>query len=242
MKFICKDKVKSDMTDAFAQLSTFGFFQIAEETVTELMGKLKIDGITAQEKYDAIWVFSKSKLKIYKNIGWNEQYSAIGYISKITSATINIDVEVKNKADELCGYLRTGLCALDSKSGKIRKVSTVGVNDGIQAEPPQTDLHFSKFSTYNLSESERIKVRYTSIDYAGHTNNKEYIKFILNTYTVNELKTKPIKEMDVVYINQSYENDILTVFKGCDNGMDFFEIQKDGKSVIKCEIVRNEKE
>ncbi|MCQ4023348.1 MULTISPECIES: acyl-ACP thioesterase domain-containing protein [unclassified Ruminococcus] len=234
------EKVKSDMTDAFVHLSPVGFFQIAEETLTELMGELKIDGVTAKEKYNAIWVFSKSKLRIYKNIKWNEQYTSIGFISKITPVTIHIDVEVRNGTSELCGYLRVELCALDLQSGKIRKVSTVGVNDCIQSESSQTDLRFSKFDTDNLHETEQLKVRYTSIDYAGHTNNKEYIKFVLNTYSVNELKARPIKEMDIIYINQTFENDILTIFKGFDKGRDIFAIKKDDKYVIKCEVVRSE--
>ena len=56
------------MTDPLANLSVIGCFQIAEETVTELMGKLKIDGITVKKAYNAVWVFAKSKLKVLSNI------------------------------------------------------------------------------------------------------------------------------------------------------------------------------
>ena len=42
------------MTDPLANLSVIGCFQIAEETVTELMGKLKIDGITVKKAYNAV--------------------------------------------------------------------------------------------------------------------------------------------------------------------------------------------
>ena len=48
MKLIKHEKVNSCMTDPLANLSVIGCFQIAEETVTELMGKLKIDGITVR--------------------------------------------------------------------------------------------------------------------------------------------------------------------------------------------------
>ena len=42
MKLIKHEKVNSCMTDPLANLSVIGCFQIAEETVTELMGKLKL--------------------------------------------------------------------------------------------------------------------------------------------------------------------------------------------------------
>ena len=149
MKLIKHEKVNSCLTDPLANLSVIGCFQIAEETVTELMGKLKIDGITVKKAYNAVWVFAKSKLKVFGNIAWNEQYTVVGFISKVTRVSIDIDVEIKNEQDKLCAYFRVELCALDLQSGKIRRVSTVGVDDSIQAEAPETDLSFSKSDAEN---------------------------------------------------------------------------------------------
>ena len=132
------------------------------------------------------------------------------------------------------------LCALDLQSGKIRRVSTVGVDDSIQAETPETNLSFSKLNAENLPETAQVKINYTNIDFAGHTNNKEYIRFILNTYSVRELEERPIKEMDIVYIKQTYENDVLTVQKDSDKDRDIIAIKKDGDYVVKSEIVRSE--
>ena len=239
MKLIKHEKVNSCMTDPLANLSVIGCFQIAEETVTELMGKLKIDGITVKKAYTAVWVFAKSKLKVFGNIAWNEQYTVVGFISKVTRVSIDIDVEIKNEQDKLCAYFRVELCALDLQSGKIRRVSTVGVDDSIQAEAPETDLSFSKFDAENLPEVAQVKIKYTNIDFAGHTNNKEYIRFMLNTYSVRELEERPIKEMDIVYVNQTYENDILTVQKESGKDRDIIAIQKDGNYIVKSEIVRS---
>lgn len=240
MKLIKHGKVSSCMTDPLANLSVIGCFQIAEETVTELMGKLKIDGITVKKAYNAVWVFAKSKLKVISNIAWNEQYTVVGFISRVTRVSMDIDVEIKNESDELCAYLRVELCALDLQSGKIRRVSTVGVDDSIPTETPETNLSFSKFDAENLPETAQVKINYTNIDFAGHTNNKEYIRFILNTYSVRELEERPIKEMDIVYINQTYENDVLTVQKINGKDRDIIAIQKDGNHIVKSEIVRRD--
>ena len=227
------------MTDPLANLSVIGCFQIAEETVTELMGKLKIDGITVKKAYNAVWVFAKSKLKVIRNIAWNEQYTVVGFISKVTRVSIDIDVEIKNKSDELCAYLRVELCALDLQSGKIRRVSTVGVDDSIQAETPETDLSFSKFDAENLPEVAQAKIKYTNIDFEGHTNNKEYIRFALNTFSIQELAMCPIEELDIVYVNQTYENDDLTILKRSDREGAIIAIRKYDKLIAKCKIVRS---
>lgn len=240
MKFIKHGKVSAGMTDPLTNLSVIGLFQIAEEAVTELMGELKIDGITVKKAYNAVWVFVETKLKVFNTIAWNEPYTVVGFISKITRVSIHIDIEIKDKSDALCAYLRAELCALDVQSGKIRKVSTVGVDDSMQAEPPEAELSFSRFDAANLPEAAQVKIGYTNIDFVGHTNNKEYIRFLLNTYSVRELEERPIREMDIVYANQTYENDVLSVRKASGKDRDILAIQKDGKLVVKSEIVRSD--
>lgn len=238
MKLIKHDKVRAAMTDPSVNLSVIGFFQISEETVTELMGELKVDGVTAQREYNAIWVITKCKLKVFDSIAWNEEYSVTGFISKISRATLNIDVEIRNKAEELCGCLKTEICALDLDTGKIRKTSTVGIDESFTEETPEVEMAFSKFDTDDLSEVDRVQIKYASIDYAGHANNKEYIRFMLDTYTVAELEAHPIKEMEVIYSGQSYEGDILSVCKKCGDDGDIVAIQKNGEYIVKSEIIR----
>lgn len=237
MKLIKHSKVSSVNTDPMANLSVIGIFEIVEEAVTELMGELKIDGITSKREYNAVWVFAKSRIRLLKSIAWNEEYSVVSFISKVSHAALYVDVEIKNKSDELCVYSRAEVCALDMQTGRLRKVSTVGVDDSIEAEMPITDISFAKYDKTELPEIEQVRVRYTCIDYAGHTNNKEYIRFMLNTYSVQELESRPIREMEVVFLNQSYENDILTVQKKCCEDRDILVLKKDDKSIVKGEVV-----
>lgn len=239
MKLTKQDKVSSFMADASANLSVIGVFQIVEEAVTELMGKMNIDSITAKKEYDAFWVYTKNRVRFQKSIPWNHEYTVNCFISKITRVTLYFDVEIKNKAGELCAYSRVEMCALDVNSGKIRKVYTVGVNDDMCTETPTTDIVFTRLNAENLPEVEQVKVKYTNIDCLGHTNNKEYLRFILNTYSVSELRENPIREMEVVYCNQSYENDVLTVHKEVLQDKEIFAVQKEDKPIVKCEIVRS---
>lgn len=235
-------KVGSTITDPTSNLSVIGVFQIAEEAVTELMGDLKIDGITAKREYNAVWVFAKNKTEIYKSLAWNEEYTVNCFISKTTLAFICIDVAIKNRSDELCAYSKLELCALDLQSGKIRKVTTVGVSDQTEIHPPLADVAYTRFTTEDLPEADKVKVKYTNIDFVGHTNNKEYVRFILDTYSVRELEEKPVREMEIIYNNQSYENDILSVYKGGFQGTDILEIKKDDKTIVQCKILRGHSE
>lgn len=237
MAFIKRRKVSASLTDFNANLSVLGAFRIMEDALTEYMGELKIDGLTAKRVYNAAWVFAKTKMKFIKNIEWNGEYAVTCFISKISNVTINIDVAVKNAQDELCVYSRTELCALDLQTGRIRKVSTVGVCGDITAKEPLTDISFSKIDAENLPVADEVKVKFTNIDFVGHTNNKEYVKFILDTYSVEQMKNFQISEVQIAYTNQSFEGDILTVHKGTQGDKDLFVIQKADKIIVKCEFL-----
>ncbi len=240
MKLTKHGKVSASLTDFKADLSVIGAFRIMEDAITEFMGDLKIDGLTAKNKYNAIWVFTKTGVKFLKNIAWNSEYTVTCFISKISHIILNIDVALKDATGKLCAYSRTEICALDMVTGKIRKVSTVGVDDGFKTEAPLIDISFTRIDADDLPIAGKVKVGYTSIDYAVHTNNKEYVRFMLDTYPVCEMAINPISQMEIVYVNQSFENDELTVRKGSYGDKDVFVIQKEDKTIAKGEILHGE--
>ena len=60
------DRVAASMCDGSTKLSVLALFQLEEDAVTELMGELRIDGITAMREYDAMWVFVKNTLRVFR--------------------------------------------------------------------------------------------------------------------------------------------------------------------------------
>ena len=54
------DRVAASMCDGATKLSVLALFRLEQDAVTELMGELRIDGITAMREYDAIPIISRS--------------------------------------------------------------------------------------------------------------------------------------------------------------------------------------
>ena len=150
---------------------------------------------------------------------------------------MNVDVVAKSIKDEIVFYSRVEECALDISTQRIRKLNTVGVNETMLAETPLIDIQFCKFDYENLPIVEQVKVRSTNIDMSHHTNNLEYLRFVLNTFSVKELETKLIKEMEVIYANQSFENDMLDVHKLELQNKVVIVLQKQDKPIVKCEVL-----
>ncbi len=237
MKQIKKQKVSASITDSLANLSVIGIFQTVEDAVTELLGELKADNITMKKADNAIWVFAKNRIKILKNIAWNEDFYTVGFISSITRATVNVDIAIKSKSEELCAYSRVEMCALDLQTGQIKRIAAVGGADRMMPEKPETDIAFTRFDRGELPEYGQVQVKYTNIDFSRHTNNIEYIRFMLDTYSVRELETRPVKEMEILYTNQSFEGDVLTLRRSSLDGKDVFLLQKEDKVIVRSEIV-----
>lgn len=229
--------VSSDMIDADTNLSVIGAFHLAENGVTEMMSELKIDGITAKKLYNAFWVFTKNRIKFLKPLPWDERFTVESFITSFSLVKLYIETAVKDAQGEIAAYSKAELCALDLSTGKIRKTSTVGMDDSFVKEPPLIELNFTKFPEGDLKQVDSVKVRSTNIDFSRHTNNVEYLRFLLNTYSVDELLKNPVQEIEVNYINQSFENDKLQIYKSSTDSRDILTIKKADTTVIRCEIL-----
>lgn len=229
--------VSASMLASDGRLSKVGCFQIIQDAITELMGELKIDGFTVKEKYNAFWVFTKTIAKFMKTITWKDKIIISSFISFISVAKMNIDVEIKDKSGEIAIYSRTEICALGAGSQKIMKLSQVGVDNTMLKSCEPIEMVFTKFDGSDLPIIDKVQIKYTNIDFSHHTNNLEYIRLIMNTYSVGEMESKQIREVKIIYSSQSYENDILNIRKVCGENKDLILIEKIENPVVKCEIV-----
>ncbi|MCH5160298.1 MAG: hypothetical protein J1F66_05605 [Clostridiales bacterium] len=230
--------VGSTQVGADTNLSTLGLFGMVESAITECMGTQHIDGMTIKRLYNAFWVFTKNKVKIFANAVWGDMITIESYVSSKSAAKLYVDTAIKSSDGQIIAYSSCEMCPLDVATGRILRTSAVGVGEHIVSEPAQIEVVFDKLDCDNLPVVEQVTVRSTNIDFSHHTNNVEYLRFIFNTYSVEELLSRPIRELEVNYVSQSYENDVLSVCKSTTDTCDLFTITKFTQTVIKCKVVR----
>lgn len=229
--------IGAGLIGADTKLSVLGAFRIVEDAVTEMMAALKIDGLTVKRKYNAMWVFARNRIKLTGELQWGEDYTVESFITAFSLVRLNIETAVKNKFGEIAVYSKTELCALDLGTGRIMKTSEVGLNDKFIKERSLTDIAFTKFSDNELPQAGSVTVRSTNIDFSRHTNNVEYVRLLLNTYSVEEMLNSPIREIEVCYVSQSFENDVLQIYKSTECNRDILLISKEGKPIVRCEVL-----
>ncbi len=230
--------VHASMCDADLHLSPASTFDLIEDMVTETLGELELDAPSLLCKYGATWLFVRNRILFRDPLVWNEKFNAECFISSIRGARLMMDTVLKNGQDTICAYSRLELCAIEPDSLKIRRLSTVGFDEDIQVKEPLTELSFSRYKMPELDSLETVVSRFSDIDFNQHTNNIAYIRWLLNTYSVQQIRDHPVREIEVRYRSQSFEGDELLVEKGEEAGCEFFRISKNGSAVTECEILR----
>lgn len=236
MKMIKKDQVVASLCDASVNLSAIGAFQIVENMITEFMGKQKIDGITCIREYNAMWVFSRNRVEIYKTLHWMDEYTAECYISSIGNAKMIVDTVIKSE-NKIVIAARTQLCALDMSTGRIRRCDTVGIDEKINTEFPEIDIEFTNTHFIPTELVDTAVSQFTDIDYCQHTNNMTYVRYVINQYSLSYIKENPITAIEIQFINQTFEGDKLEIYRCSENN---YSIQSNGKTVANC-IIKTEK-
>ena len=229
--------ISSNYLTPDVKLSELATFQIVENAITECMSAQHIDGKTIKAKYNAFWVFTKNKVQILDRANWLDVVTVECFISSKSAAKLCIDTAIKNADGVIIAYSRCEMCPLDGATGQILRVSAVGVGDDVVVEPAQMAVTFDKIYATDLPAVDVVTVRSTNIDMSRHANNVEYLRFILNTYTVAEL-AHTISAIEVNYVNQSYEGDVLTIRKLASDASDVLAITKSDSIIVKCKIVR----
>lgn len=238
MIFSKQQIISSNFIGADTKLSPIGVFQLVENAVTEGMAAQHIDGLTIKRLYNAFWVFSKNKVKLLASVNWGEAITIESFVSGISAAKLDVDTALKNADGQIMAYSRCEMCPLDLATGRIRRTASVGVDEHIIAEPARMEMAFDKLDCDNLPMAEEVTVRSTNIDCWHHANNVEYLRFIFNTYSVEELLARPLKEIEVNYVGQSFEGETLCIHKRAAGNTDLISITKSAAVILKCKIIR----
>lgn len=238
MKLIKKAVIPASICDPNITLSVKGAFDLVQDYLTEMMAQLELDGVSLRRKYGCVWVFTRNRIEIDRPLGWMEEYTAESYISSAKGAKMTVDTVLKDKNGDICIYSRIEMCAMELAAQKIKRIRDVGVTSDTHVEGPQRDIGFSRLKHEGLEEISDVKVLSGDIDFVGHTNNVSYVRFITNTYSVKELKERPIRRIELRYAGQTHEGDILSIRKACADGRELFDIALGDTVAVECEIER----
>ena len=194
-----------------------------------------VDDFTLLENDNAMWVVSKTKIKINKLPLWNEEVTVRTWPMGAEGVRCNRCYQIK-KGDEVLINAISEWVIIDATSRTLRKVETTSYPTDVDwIQEKSIEERFRRFKDDFTEEDLIYKrlVRSGDIDVTHHTNNVTYITMLLDTFSVKELEAKQWEDVEVSYLNESFEGETLSIYRKEKEDGYYFSIKKeDGKVAL----------
>ena len=240
MKIKCKKEYKMDYSylDKDLKLRVNECFNLAQNTATEYFKKFNGDNIYVREKDNAVWVVTKSKIHIYKNISWLDTLTGESYTSMVKPIRVETETKFTDSNNELVFIASQQSCPLDMDTRKIRKIDTLTFPKDMEIDNSLFKNDYQKlndiFNKTNFVYEQKVYSQ--DIDYSNHVNNTVYIRYIMNSLSNKFLDKINITDVEIHYIAESKEGQILKIYKKEKENSIEFLIKEGEREIIRARL------
>jgi acyl-ACP thioesterase len=232
-------KLQSIMTDVHGRLGLSGALALVQDNMCEFFRMLKCDGFIMEPQIHCFWVVTKTNIKLLDSVDWLENITVKTYLSKKTNVRLNLTTEITKKDGCVLAVCHQEICAMGSVDRKIRLVKDTFFPTDIDVV--DDDFTFNKIDECNLEQMEcrDVEVKFSNIDFCMHTNNLEYVKFMLDCYPLDFWQSCKVVEFDIQYISESRCGDLLKVYTSVNNDKCCFVVSNKDNTITKGQMLFN---
>ncbi|WP_407426644.1 acyl-[acyl-carrier-protein] thioesterase [Treponema sp.] len=235
--FTQERNISSAFIDSSLKMGIAQSVLMVQDNLTECFNMLGCDGVIYREKYNAFWVFTKSKLIFEKRPYWRDKISASTFPVDNAGFKAHINTILKDKNGNTLIRANQEACVLDLE--KHRPVKLTNLNYPKENFPESVfNEPFEKLDTDFTEEDFKYEqiIRSQQIDMSHHLNNIEYIKFALNVFTDDFLLSHEVKSLEVHYTGESKEGQILKIYSKTNTDTTQIVIKESDRTVFEMKI------
>lgn len=223
MEFIYEKKIEYGMCDTHAKLKVPEILKMVESGVASFFGIYHKDNLTLKKVYTAFWLFTKTCFQVDRLPCWDEiviiEACRVEQSSKLT-CVIEIYIHPKDTAG-IRAWVECCTASLET-----RKLLRLQAIDFAIPESKPCPISFNKWEV-DCEEQRRVKVSSSYIDFSRHVNNAEYLRILFDGYTIDELEAMKVSFVEIHYLAEAREDDILVIRKRSVEKTTFFQIIRD---------------
>lgn len=197
---------------------------MVQDNITENFGSIKMDNFTVKEK-GGFWVVSKTKIKFLRRPYWRDKVVTTSFPTDNQLIRLNENTVITTVDGEPIIYAKQEMCCLSFDRHRPLRLSSVG----FPAEGFPQALMTDDFDRFNVKPEEYVeiyqqKVLPQHIDMSHHMNNIEYVKLALNVFSASDLELCIPSALEIHYLGESKEGQIMRVFRANHNGATYMRI------------------
>ncbi len=226
--------ISFSMCDPSAHLSPFSAIRPVQDAACARMRALSIDEMTLKTNHHAIWVLRRNVLRFFTMPGWTVPVRLLSGLSLVSAAKIWMDTEIRLENGEPVMQSRQELCAIDLDTFAIRKTCTVGVTPDLPVQEPLEGLAYTRFEMENPVPESTGSVQYLHLDYCGHANNAELLRFVFNARPSGFFLENTPELLEIHYLNQAFEGDAVQILASHSGNTDFYTLACGERKILEC--------
>ena len=226
--------VEVDVNERLSVMETLKLMQRVTFAHSSLIG---LDHKTMIERDNAFWVITKMKYVCRHPICANQKITLKTWTREPQSVRFIRDLQIKNKNKLMINGL-SEWCCLDYETRALRRSNSIKYPNLEMIETKNNNITFTNLKA-DVDKKDFVysrSIMSTDIDVNLHTNNLKYTNIALDALTLEELQTKPIKEYEIYFVNETKIGDKIDVYKKKVKGYYYIEGKRGEQTIFRVVI------
>lgn len=241
-KLIKEKEVVSALTDVNVCMGLLGTQSVIQDNMCDYFREIGSDGLLMIPVANCFFVVTKSKTVFRKTLSWRDKFVASSEPVSKTRLKFNLCTQLKCE-DGVVAECVQEMVAIDATTRSPRLIDTTLVPKDLECVS-ECGITFSRMM-FEVSVDDLVatrKVDVTNVDFYKHTNNLEYIRFMLATLDLDYLINHKVAEFEIHYLIESRCCDVLDIYrKEVDEGM-YFQVNRGQDVIVKALIKFEERD
>ena len=197
---------------------------MVQDNITENFGSMKMDGFTVKSR-GCFWVIYKAKFKFLKRPYWRDKVVTTSFPADYELIRVNEHTAITTIDGEPIIYAKQEMCCLSLERHRPIRLTSVGFpSEGFPEGFIKDDFDRFNVKPEEYKEVYQQKVLPQHIDISHHMNSIEYVKLALNVFSASDLELCTPSELEIHYLGESMEGQMLKIFRADHNGATYMRI------------------
>lgn len=202
--------ISAEYCDTTIYLGNYQFFYMLQNAMTDGFEVMDCGNRGLGRRCNGYWAVTKTKIEIFKRPFWADEVTVKSSYTTDGRLRVYVNTEMFSQSGEKIACGCQELCILDLDTHRPKRLTDTCIPLDSEGNDITQSVTFEKFlKADSVTNSYEHIVRSQNIDMSCHVNNIEYIRMAMDLFAVSELKNLNVASMEVHYIGECREGDIL---------------------------------
>lgn len=210
-----RERIRAGQMDTVQRLRLDSALELFQDITSVHSEEMGVSNRQMAAESGAYWVITRTKVRFYEPLRFFDEIMAETWPNQPSSLVCGRNYRIF-KGERLAAEGRSEWMLLDRQSHSPRDVASTcyPLSEEHEQEKvlPEPFLRMKEiFGPEDLAYE--IRVRASDIDMSHHVNNVKYVRFMLDSFPVEELEKMEVREFEIRYGRESREGDVLQVWR-----------------------------